>query len=399
MKNRLFFLVFVLGTVLAMSCLVEGAVLEWEIQPGERLEIMRTAEVDFFINRDKKKKYEERNIINLTCREKTPEGSVVKGNFTVFERNEENDVFKKIEQFTSEFLIRKDGSYVVEKKFYMPNLRHIPTFPSGDVEPGKRWSNSAELIFNNFSRPFMLSFPVNYSLKQIKDNEGSRIASIEFDFKFDRNFTGNQVPRDFPLRLFGTNRGTMLWDLRGKKPVLMDEQYHVIFLHSNKSSIAALELAMKIKTTFHTYLPVTLEKKREAVKEIEKDLPKDGGITVDQDERGLVLRLGDVLFDFDSYRLKGDAETSLERIAGIIREKYHDREVVVEGHTDSVGNEEYNMSLSELRSKSVAKYLKDRGGHDKLSYKGRGESDPIADNSTIEGRKKNRRVEIIIKLK
>jgi len=383
-----------------MLKMADGAVLEWEIQPGERLEIVRTARVDFFINRIKNRRYEERNIINLTCSKKDDDGSRVSGDFTVFEKKDDHEVFRKVEQFTSDFIIRKNGSYVVDKSFYMPNLRHIPTFPPEDAVNGREWSYPAELIFNTFSRPFMLSFPVKYTMKQIKEIEGTKVAVIDYAFRIDRNFSGKQVPGDFPVRLFGKNTGTMLWDMERKKPYLMDDDYRVVFLQrSGPSDYSALEFEMKIKTNFKTYLPVPLEKKKEAVREIEKELPKDGGITVDQDRRGLVLRLGDVLFDFDSYRLKREAEKSLERVASILREKYGDREVVVEGHTDSVGNVEYNKSLSEQRAKSVAKYLKDRGGHDKLSYKGHGEREPIADNSTSEGRQKNRRVEIIINLK
>ena len=105
-----------------------------------------------------------------------------------------------------------------------------------------------------------------------------------------------------------------------------------------------------------------------------------------------------MLFDFDSYALKKDTEEKLRQIADIIKKKYPDREIIVEGHTDNIGEKDYNYSLSEKRAKTVAEYLKGKLGHDKFSYKGYGSQNPLADNSTEEGRKKNRRVEIIIKL-
>jgi outer membrane protein OmpA-like peptidoglycan-associated protein len=111
-----------------------------------------------------------------------------------------------------------------------------------------------------------------------------------------------------------------------------------------------------------------------------------------------VIRLGDVLFDFDSARLRDDSREKLGRVVELIKKKYPDREIIVEGHTDSIGESEYNQRLSRDRARTVAEYLKQRGGADKLSYRGFGADRPIAGNGTKEDRRKNRRVEIIIKL-
>jgi outer membrane protein OmpA-like peptidoglycan-associated protein len=125
---------------------------------------------------------------------------------------------------------------------------------------------------------------------------------------------------------------------------------------------------------------------------------KDSGIDVDTEKRGIVLRMGEVLFDFDSYALRPDVQGKLDRVVDIIREKYPDREIIVEGHTDTTGRPENNMNLSNRRARAVAEYLKPGVGHDKFSYRGFGPDRPISDKSTREGRQKNRRVEIIIKL-
>ena len=110
------------------------------------------------------------------------------------------------------------------------------------------------------------------------------------------------------------------------------------------------------------------------------------------------MRMSDLLFDFDSYELRNDTRDKLDQIAEAIKKKYPDREIIVEGHTDSKGEASYNLSLSEKRAMKVSEYLKSKSGHDKFSYKGYGKNNPMADNATAEGRKKNRRVEIIIKL-
>ncbi|MCZ9893410.1 OmpA family protein [Brachyspira hyodysenteriae] len=82
-----------------------------------------------------------------------------------------------------------------------------------------------------------------------------------------------------------------------------------------------------------------------------------------------------------------------------IKETYPDREIIVEGHTDNTGRKEYNQDLSEKRAKSVADYILPNLDHDKLSYKGFADDEPIASNDTPDGRRKNRRVDIIIKLR
>nr|WP_252831800.1 OmpA family protein [Brachyspira pilosicoli] len=82
-----------------------------------------------------------------------------------------------------------------------------------------------------------------------------------------------------------------------------------------------------------------------------------------------------------------------------IKQTYPDREIIVEGHTDNTGEANYNQALSEKRAKTVADYILPKLEHDKLSYRGFGDKEPIASNDNPDGRQKNRRVDIIIKLR
>jgi outer membrane protein OmpA-like peptidoglycan-associated protein len=112
--------------------------------------------------------------------------------------------------------------------------------------------------------------------------------------------------------------------------------------------------------------------------------------------RGLIVNLPDILFDFNKATLRSQAREVISRIAGILMVARGFR-LKVEGHTDSVGSEEYNLELSGKRAQSVRDYLVSAGvSSDLIATQGLGESSPIADNSTAEGRQKNRRVEIVI---
>jgi outer membrane protein OmpA-like peptidoglycan-associated protein len=112
--------------------------------------------------------------------------------------------------------------------------------------------------------------------------------------------------------------------------------------------------------------------------------------------RGLVVNMPDVLFDFNKYTLKPAARERLARVSGIVL-AYPDLKLEIEGHTDSVGTEEYNQTLSEKRAATVRDYLVGSGvSIDNVTARGLGKSDPVADNSSAAGRKLNRRVEMIV---
>jgi outer membrane protein OmpA-like peptidoglycan-associated protein len=113
-------------------------------------------------------------------------------------------------------------------------------------------------------------------------------------------------------------------------------------------------------------------------------------------ERGLVLTLGEVLFDFDSARLKPYTLRIMGRLASFLN-RHGAYVLTVEGHTDSTGNADYNMRLSRERAQSVADALiKRQVSAERIAIRGYGESRPIASNETEAGRRQNRRVEVVI---
>lgn len=113
-------------------------------------------------------------------------------------------------------------------------------------------------------------------------------------------------------------------------------------------------------------------------------------------DRGLVLTLGDLLFATDRAILEPGAERHLERLVGFLQ-RYPERRVEIEGHTDNVGASAYNVGLSQRRAESVLSHLTQRGVEaSRLSALGFGQERPIASNQTAAGRQQNRRVEIII---
>ena len=114
-------------------------------------------------------------------------------------------------------------------------------------------------------------------------------------------------------------------------------------------------------------------------------------------ENGILVNMkNDILFDVGSADLKAEAVTQLVQV-GDIMAKYADNRVRIEGHTDSTGSTDSNQKLSERRASAVRTVLVSRGvKEEQVSVLGMGESNPIADNGTNDGRAKNRRVQLFI---
>ncbi len=112
--------------------------------------------------------------------------------------------------------------------------------------------------------------------------------------------------------------------------------------------------------------------------------------------RGLIVNISDVLFDFNKYTLKPGAREKMAKVSGILL-AYPGLKIQVEGHTDSVGSDEYNQKLSEQRAGAVRDYLTSQGVPSPMVTSiGLGKSQPVASNDTAAGRQQNRRVELVV---
>jgi outer membrane protein OmpA-like peptidoglycan-associated protein len=112
--------------------------------------------------------------------------------------------------------------------------------------------------------------------------------------------------------------------------------------------------------------------------------------------RGLIVNMSDVLFDFNKYTLRPGAKEKLAKISGIIL-SHPGLRLEVDGYTDSIGSDSYNMKLSDERADAVRGYLTGQGiASDNVTAKGFGKENPVASNDTAAGRQQNRRVELVV---
>jgi outer membrane protein OmpA-like peptidoglycan-associated protein len=119
-------------------------------------------------------------------------------------------------------------------------------------------------------------------------------------------------------------------------------------------------------------------------------------LDIKKTERGLVITLGDVLFDTNKADLKAGGLRNVQKLAGVLKE-YPTRQVLIEGFTDSTGTSGYNQGLSDRRAVAVRTALQSDGiSAERITDRGYGQTFPVASNATAEGRQLNRRVEIIV---
>jgi len=163
-----------------------------------------------------------------------------------------------------------------------------------------------------------------------------------------------------------------------------------------RAEVAALEAKQaRERASSLAQQPSTMEQQPQQTSAMEQQLQQIRSANVREEDRGTVITLGD-MFDFGKATLKSGAEQNLNDLVRIL-EQNPDRNLVIEGYTDSVGPSAYNQQLSQDRAQAMVNYLVSQGiNRDRLTAIGYGESFPVASNENVVGRQLNRRVDIVV---
>ncbi len=179
-------------------------------------------------------------------------------------------------------------------------------------------------------------------------------------------------------------------EVKAQEAELAREQATAAQSQAKKAQEEALARAQDAEQARKTAAQIEAERK-----ELERQMQALQA-NVKQTERGLVLTLGDVLFEFDQADLKPGAVRNLQPLISFLKEN-SSRGVTIEGHTDSVGSDAYNLTLSQRRADAVRRLLIANGiAADRVTARGLGEAYPVASNESKEGQLMNRRVEVVI---
>jgi len=146
------------------------------------------------------------------------------------------------------------------------------------------------------------------------------------------------------------------------------------------------------KMTVNPGAQVTIDGTQDGLKHVQRDF-EDAAVT----DRGIMVTFdSDVLFPLNSSYLTDKAKAEIDKLVNLLAD-YPNANLVVDGHTDATGTEEYNQWLSEKRAESVKNYIANHGIEARrITTNGFGQAKPVAPNNTKEGRQQNRRVEVTI---
>jgi len=200
--------------------------------------------------------------------------------------------------------------------------------------------------------------------------------------------------------LIGAGTGAMIGSHKGKagKGALIGAGLGAVGGYLTGRQIEARDQALDVQDQLILQQQQELAKNRQILEELKRQK-----LDARETDRGVVVNLPDVLFEFNSHRLTSGARGKVARIASVLKDRAGDRQIAIEGHTDSIGSESYNQALSEHRAAAVAQELSLDGVREsRLTKRGYGERYPVAPNTRADGsdnpngRAKNRRVEVII---
>ncbi|OHD58527.1 MAG: hypothetical protein A2014_07345 [Spirochaetes bacterium GWF1_49_6] len=311
--------------------------------------------------------------------------------FDLSKKADYHESYKLENQYeTTEFYRDNLGLMKVPAQFLMPTLRGVPTFPSYDLTPGMSWNAPAEeLILGTASNNIHVSMNVSYKYMGIVTNNGKSLAFLLIDYHI-----AHHPDNDPELASFtGYSHINYFWSMEYGGPYSYSDEFNFTFTYKKGDT-------WRIEGTSEAVVEVVEDvskpEKAKLVTEITDKLKNKPGAEIKTTDDGIIVNMGQILFDIDKASLKPESMIVLDKLAEVLR-KYPLLDIQVSGHTDITGNEKWNMTLSELRAKTVADYLVSKGiSPERISYTGCGSSKPIAPNNTEEGRMLNRRVEIKI---
>lgn len=365
--------------------------LAFNNQDGRKLRF-KNGEIQYiFVNGAFFKKQQHLTKAVMSVRGSTNNVGHYTGTYYFFNKNADlEEPFKLESVYRSEFYQDGQGQMAISPDVLRPTARSIPTFPTNDVQPGDSWTAPGELLYEGIvNRRNTVRTPVTVYYRYVGDEEvnGRRYAKILIDYHVIHH------PKNNPdiVSFTGFDHDTYYWDIENAAPGFITSDYAYLFILANGETAYYTGSG---EAVVDEVSDITNVEKQKIVAELSNTMPKGSGMSVRDVADGIIVNLGNILFDFNKATLKKEFEKRLASVADVLR-NYPQIDLAVSGHTDSVGTESYNRILSENRAKTVADFLMKRGiAPTRLSYEGHGFSKPVADNATEEGRQQNRRVEI-----
>ncbi len=278
--------------------------------------------------------------------------------------------------------ILTDSGEITEAGYGYPRLRGFPALPSGSISPGDSWEAPLSILLNGPDGQRLLTRqPASYSVRELKTYKGRKAFFIHVQWAM----------RHAPV-MNGTHTASLILDAQTLAPVMA----RITLKEHRAWPNSPVEDRKGFALIFWDGIPPM--DKASLQQEFENRFGGEDSekIEFEQAANGLSVTLRNLHFQPDRAELLPESLPVLDELAAILK-SIAKRSVLIRGHTASVGRPEDEQALSEERARTVADALTARGIMPRrLIYEGVGSSEPAASNQTEEGRRQNRRVELLI---
>lgn len=374
----------------------EGFRFRFSLAPGETLSLDKYQDIRIF-NGLTWNTREEKNRIVLKVVGREQERAVLEGAFLTYSREpRRTGEFRRDRDFASRFTIGESGDYIVGDEYLMPNLRSLPAFPDRPLQIGERWQAPAMETMDLPGVRLRVPVVAEYQYTGPAPLTMPDGAVKEFD-RITYTYSYTTPARSPAVRSITGQSSCELWFDREAGTPVFDANRLVYVFHMIDGSVQ--EYHFRIDSWWRKTVSATEDDRERIAAEVREQLGQEGEneLAVRASEDGVTIDLSDILFEHNSAELSAGARRELARVARVLQ-RFPEREVRISGHTDSSGADAYNQRLSENRARAVVRALQQEHGVDgrRLSYRGYGETKPVASNATPEGRQRNRRVEVLI---
>ncbi len=371
----------------------------FEYREGEQYRILSTVDQNVFIDGVFSHRNSALNRITVQIADVKDDAGFI--DFRYSHSNEastRSDVYRYGQEFSSEFWRDELGHYTIEPSFLVPPTQDIPILPDEPVEERDTWTATATEVFDlenvlGVEGIIRSEVPVQYEYLGLREWKDGEYPAFSIRYNVFHRPTERSTDPWYPVRITGSADQTYYWDPDRGRAAGYEESYVFVFNVANGQTI---QFEGTASAEVINADPLDREQVQEDVERDLEDLGVDDA-SVSSDEEGVTITLDNVRFPPDSALLVESEREKLRRIATILK-KYPERDILITGHTALAGTEAGRQQLSEERAAAVGNFLIEEGvrNRERLLFRGMGARDPVADNSTEEGMRKNRRVEILI---
>jgi outer membrane protein OmpA-like peptidoglycan-associated protein len=403
------------GSALITGHLAGAAEFAYKYKTGDRYRIVSTVNEDIYV--DRKLSYQAEILTRITMEITAVNGERARHRAT-FQSAEKTAAvaaqaaaggakttaaagakaaapFQWARDYQAEYDQDRLGRMTIDPRYYMPMVRNVPVFPGRNLNAGETWTSEGIEVHDfrdsyGIEEPYRIPFTAHYTYLGERTWKGAVYPAFSISYRVFLE-PPEAAGKTFPRRILDASDQIVYWDMERGQAAAYEEHFRTII---DLSDGQTWEYRGRAEAEVVEAPPMNKEAIAQEIAGTISEIP-DASVRVSNE--GIVISLENIQFAPDSAILRPGERPKLDKIAEILM-KYPDRDILVGGHTALAGTAAGRQQLSEERAATVAAYFMDKKVRTpgQVVIRGYGAEQPVADNRTEAGMRKNRRVEITI---